>query len=229
MVTVPVPRPSSTRPRHGERRSSPSLALEAGNLLAFPGPRLILALAIAAWCLRLALGDWTGADLLPPLIVLALEPLTEWVIHVFVLHFRPRRLFGRQVDLYVARKHRAHHADPKDRLLVLIPFPVVVRMLVVGALLMWFLIPDHRIALTAMGSSFTMLAIYEWTHHLIHSPYRPKRGWYRYVWRAHRLHHFRNERYWFGVTVHAADHLLGTFPAKDNVTLSPTARALHGG
>ena len=44
--------------------------------------------------------------------------------------------------------------------------------------------------------------------------------------RAHRLHHFRNERYWFGVTMHLADHVLSTYPGKLDVELSPTARTL---
>ena len=46
------------------------------------------------------------------------------------------------------------------------------------------------------------------------------------MWRAHRLHHFRNEHYWFGVTMHLADHVLSTYPGKLDVELSPTARTL---
>jgi len=71
-----------------------------------------------------------------------------------------------------------------------------------------------------------MLLTYEWTHPLIHSAYRPRHRYFRSIERAHRLHHFRNEHYWFGVTVNAADHLLGTFPAREDVPLSPTARDL---
>ena len=56
----------------------------------------------------------------------------------------------------------------------------------------------------------------------------PARGTalYRYVWRAHRNHHFRNEHYWFGVTMHLADHVLGTFPERSAVEVSPTVRTL---
>jgi sterol desaturase/sphingolipid hydroxylase (fatty acid hydroxylase superfamily) len=71
-----------------------------------------------------------------------------------------------------------------------------------------------------------MLSVYEWTHFLIHSSYRPRRSVYRAIWRAHRLHHFRNERYWFGVTMHLGDRVLGTYPAKDAVPASLTARTL---
>ncbi|HMC69660.1 MAG TPA: fatty acid hydroxylase family protein, partial [Mycobacteriales bacterium] len=67
---------------------------------------------------------------------------------------------------------------------------------------------------------------YEWTHFLIHSTYVPRSRYYRYIWRAHRLHHYKNEKYWFGVTVHLADHVLRTFPQRDAVETSPTARTL---
>lgn len=40
------------------------------------------------------------------------------------------------------------------------------------------------------------------------------------------LHHFRNERYWFGITTHLADHVLGTFPAKEAVPVSSTCGTL---
>jgi sterol desaturase/sphingolipid hydroxylase (fatty acid hydroxylase superfamily) len=49
---------------------------------------------------------------------------------------------------------------------------------------------------------------------------------YRGIWRAHRLHHYRNEQYWFGVTMHLADHVLRTYPEKDAVPASATARTL---
>jgi hypothetical protein len=54
----------------------------------------------------------------------------------------------------------------------------------------------------------------------------PRSPLYRGIWRAHRLHHFRNERYWFGVTTHLGDRVLCTYPAKDAVPLSTTARTL---
>ena len=82
---------------------------------------------------------------------------------------------------------------------------------------------------TGLVSGYGMLLTYEWTHHLIHSSYRPKGRYYRSIWRSHRLHHYRNEQYWFGVTVNLADHVLRTFPARDEVPASPTARTLGVG
>jgi len=77
----------------------------------------------------------------------------------------------------------------------------------------------------ATGFTVSLLATlaYEWTHHLIHTDYVPRSRFYKGLWRAHRLHHFRNENYWYGVTSGLGDRLLGTYPGKDDVPLSPTA------
>ena len=69
---------------------------------------------------------------------------------------------------------------------------------------------------------------YEWSHYLIHSDYRPKSRAFRAVWRNHRLHHYKNEHYWFTVTTSGtADRFLRTYPDPAGVATSPTARALH--
>jgi hypothetical protein len=50
------------------------------------------------------------------------------------------------------------------------------------------------------------------------------------VWRNHRLHHYKNEHYWFTVTTTAtADRLFGTYSDPATVETSPTAKDLHGG
>ena len=194
-----------------------------------PTPRIMVLVLAAALAGRVVVGGWSWWELLVPAVVLALEPLTEWVIHVFVLHFRPREVWGRRIDPLVARKHRDHHADPKDLDLVFVPLPVLIPALAVSVVA--FLLFSRTVgwACTGIASTTAMLLVYEWTHFLIHTTYRPQSRAYRSIWRAHRLHHFRNERYWFGVTVHLADHLLGTFPAKEDVELSPTARTASAG
>jgi sterol desaturase/sphingolipid hydroxylase (fatty acid hydroxylase superfamily) len=183
----------------------------------------VTALAVAA---RLTLGGWTWRDAVIPAVILALEPFTEWMIHVFILHFRPRTRRGRTVDPLVSRKHRAHHRDPRDPVLVFVPTPVLIQSLVGAVVIYGVAFRSAGPALTAICSSLLMLSAYEWTHFLIHSSYRPRRAVYRAIWRAHRLHHFRNENYWFGVTMHLGDRVLRTYPAKDAVAPSPTARTL---
>ena len=83
-------------------------------------------------------------------------------------------------------------------------------------------------ALTLLVSVYGIKASYEWTHYLVHSDYRPRSRWFRAVWRNHRLHHYKNEHYWFTVTTSGtADRLFGTYPAPAAVRTSPTVKALH--
>jgi sterol desaturase/sphingolipid hydroxylase (fatty acid hydroxylase superfamily) len=188
-------------------------------------PRVITVVLLAAAAGRLAVGGWSWWDLLAPAVLLAAQPFTEWNIHVNLLHFKPRRLGRLTVDPLVARKHRAHHLDPRDLDLVFVPMPALV--LLILALAAGFLLPmSPSRGLSALVAGYAMLFVYEWTHYLIHTTYRPRHPLYRYVWRAHRNHHFRNEHYWFGVTMHLADHVLGTFPPRAAVDVSPTARTL---
>ena len=203
-----------------------TLSGAARRFVSYRSPQILVPAVFLAWLARILRSGWTWWDLAVPAIVVGLEPFTEWAVHVYLLHFRPRTLGRVTIDPLAARKHREHHRDPRRPELIFVPLPVLVLSLVVGAILFLALIPNHRLGLTVMAASYSMLLAYEWTHFLIHSPYLPKTRVYRYMWRAHRLHHYRNEHYWFGVTMHAADHLLGTFPSKDEVPLSPTARTL---
>ena len=197
-----------------------------GDFLRHPSPKILLPATAAALIARVSLGRWRWRDLGIAAGVLVAEPFTEWVIHVGVLHFRPRRVRGRVIDPLLARKHRDHHRDPRDEELVFVPIPVV-KAFLPGLAVAW-LAGTRRLrpALTGVATSYAMLTAYEWTHYLIHSTYRPHRPLYRSMWRAHRLHHFRNENYWFGVTTHLGDRVLGTFPARDEVPVSSTARTL---
>ena len=181
---------------------------------------------VAAVVVRFALGSWSWGDAVVVAIILALQPFTEWVIHVTVLHLRPFTVGGRTIDPVLSRRHRKHHQDPKLIRHVLIPQGVALRLLVFSLPFYWLITPTLREGVTALVTAYGMLLLYEWTHFLIHSSYTPKGRYYRSIWRAHRLHHYRNEKYWFGVTINLADHVLRTFPQRDEVEPSPTARTL---
>ena len=151
---------------------SMTLADAARLFFSKPSPRIITAVFVATAAARVALGSWTWWDLLVPAIILAAQPFTEWNIHVFLLHFRPKTIGNRRIDPLVARKHRAHHADPKDVDLVFIPLPALFGL--VGGLALVFLValPIPR-GVSALVGAYLMLFIYEWIHFLIHSSYKP--------------------------------------------------------
>jgi hypothetical protein len=198
-------------------------------------PPLLAAAIVAAAALRVAFGNYDWRDPVIALGVVAFTPLAEWAIHVYLLHAKPFHFRGRRVELLAAREHRAHHEAPAELDGVLIPVYAVLIFLPLIALTVWALsFPLHlvfggdRIAHAATGLlvSYGVLAAYEWCHFLIHTPYRPRGRYFGSIWRGHRLHHYKNEHYWFGVTSTVGDHILGTAPKQADVPRSRTARTL---
>lgn len=202
-----------------------------------PSPWLILAAVLLAAAARIAIGELSWRDAAAVALLLASAPFIEWLIHVYVLHARPFHLGGRTIELPNAREHRLHHAEPSDPHWVVIPLRVLPLFLALLALLAAIeTLPLHLlaggswlpIAATATLVSFLFVGAYEWTHFLIHSPYRPRSRSYRAIHRNHRLHHFKNEEFWFGVTSTIGDRVIGTAPDQREVPRSATARRLHG-
>ena len=209
------------------RTAAVTLADAAGRFWRHPSPWIIATTMLVAGVARVVVGGYHVSDVVLLLVMLASFPFVEWVIHVFVLHFKPFEVAGVTIDPLLAREHRAHHADPRDIPLVFIPPKVY-----------WWLLPTlvavsvfafarlglgltYLVALTAIG------LVYEWVHYLIHSDYKPVTAAYRSVWRNHRLHHYKNENYWFTVTTAGtADRILRTFPDPATVPTSPTAKDL---
>ena len=189
-------------------------------------PRIIAPTLFVAAAVRLFLGGWSWWDLAVVAGLIAAEPFIEWLIHVFILHWKPKRFLGRDLDPLVARKHRAHHSDPRKTEWIFVPLPVLAKTMPLTGLAYLLVFPTLRLGMTAITGATAILLTYEWTHYLIHSRYKPKTRLYRYIWKAHRLHHFKNENYWFGVTNPLGDHVLGTFPEKEEVETSATCRNL---
>jgi hypothetical protein len=184
-------------------------------------------LAVAAGA-RIAYGDWQITDALVPAIMLAAFPFFEWLVHVCILHWRPRQVGALRLDPLLARKHREHHVDPRDIPLVFIPWQALLWVLPVAVGIALLAFPRTALGLTFLTFLAVLGLCYEWCHYLVHSDYKPKTAAYRAVWRNHRQHHFKNEHYWFTVTsAGTADRLLGTYPDPATVATSPTAKNLH--
>jgi hypothetical protein len=201
-----------------------------------PSPPYLFGAVLIALALRAAQGSWSWRDLVMVAGLIALTPFVEWAIHVYMLHSPPFNLLGRRVEMLTAREHRAHHESPGVLNGVLLPVYGVLVFLPTIALTNWALsFPIHLVlggprlayATTGVLTSFAILAAYEWSHFLIHTPYRPKGRYFKSIWRNHRLHHFKNERYWFGVTSTVGDRVIGTLPDQRTVPRSPTARSLR--
>jgi len=120
---------------------------------------------VAALVARVIVGDRQITDVLVPLVMLALFPFFEWSIHVFILHWRPKRVGRLTIDSLLAREHRAHHVEPRSIPLIFIP----------AKSLLWGIPLTVAIAVCAfprlpMGLTYlvfiSMLGLgYEWTHY----------------------------------------------------------------
>lgn len=212
----------------GARRTNVSLGTAFRSFWRAPSPWLLLGFLTAAVVGRVLSGAGSWWELAIPVGLLAIMPVVEWCVHVGILHWRPRRVGPVVVDSLLARKHRAHHADPRAIPLVFIPWQVELWLFPAYVGLAWLVMPTTASMFTLLVALYALMGSYEWTHYLLHSDYRPRSRWYRSVWRNHRLHHYKNEHYWFTVTTAAtADRLFGTYPDPATVPTSPTVRDLH--
>ncbi|MDZ4265274.1 MAG: sterol desaturase family protein [Mycobacterium sp.] len=194
-----------------------------------PSPWMIGATLLVASGARVAHGDWQITDALVPAIMLAAFPFFEWLVHVCILHWRPRQVGVLRLDPLLARKHREHHVDPRDIPLIFIPWQALLWVLPVAVGIAVLAFPRTALGLTFLTFLTVLGLCYEWCHYLVHSDYKPKTAVYRAIWRNHRQHHFKNEHYWFTVTsAGTADRVLGTCPDPAAVATSPTAKNLHG-
>ncbi|MCP9275062.1 sterol desaturase family protein [Mycolicibacterium arenosum] len=218
--------PTSPSPRPDRRGFT--LADAAREFVRHPSVWMIATAFAVALSARVYAGDWQSTDLLVPVIMLAAFPFFEWIVHVFVLHWRPRKVAGVTVDSLLARMHREHHVDPRDIPLIFIPWKSLLWVLPLAVAIAVFAFPRIELGLTYLVFLTVLGLGYEWCHYLIHSDYKPRSAVYRAIWRNHRHHHYKNEHYWFTVTsTGTADRLLRTYPDPAEVAASPTAKNLH--
>jgi hypothetical protein len=199
-------------------------------------PWVLGAGVVALLILRGFVGDVTWRDAVAVALMLAIYPFGEWAIHVYLLHAKPVRIRGRKFETVAARAHRAHHGDPNDLDMVLLywwqaAFLMVIAVpftVTLGALIATLIAGPVPLGALITGAiaGYCMVFVYEWSHFLIHTSHRPRSAAYKAIWRNHRLHHFKNEHFWHGITNNVSDRVLGTNPEAREVPKSKTARTL---
>ena len=231
MAEATTPRP---RARYG--REIKTLAEARRQFLRRHSPWMILAGVLVLVALRLLVGDVGWRDAVAVAAMLVIYPFGEWAIHVYLLHMNPVRIAGRRFEAPAARDHREHHEDPNDLWLLLLTPKELGQLLLlavpatvaVGGLVVSLIAGSVPLGpmISAALAGYVAVGVYEWTHFLIHTAHRPRSRYFRAVWRNHRLHHFKNEHYWHGITNNVSDRVLGTNPDQSEVPRSPTARTL---
>lgn len=214
--------PAPTRPGSGPATLREALAF----FVRHASPRILIAALSMTLVARVSVGGFTLWDGVPMLGLLLYWPLNEWLIHVFILHSKPFSIAGRWFDPAVPRKHRAHHRDPWNLEILFIPLQSFLYTLPLLFALCFVLAPTPGLALTTLGTYLALALRYEWIHFVSHTLYSPRLPHVQRVVRHHRWHHFKNEHYWYGVSMTVADRLLGTSPGPEDVERSETCRTL---
>lgn len=188
-----------------------------------------LVLAIA----RIAVGGFGRGDAIALAATVVITGTVEWAIHRFLLH-APLDSWATRA-LGTGTGHHRHHLDPPDvEWLLLRAVDAGVFVTVFGVVTAAWTVPLMWLTgssivggfLTAWWCAAVGLLHYEFTHLMQHSRYRPRSRYYRRLDRHHRLHHFRNEHFWLGITSVSGDRLLRTMPDRADVPMSDTAHTL---
>jgi sterol desaturase/sphingolipid hydroxylase (fatty acid hydroxylase superfamily) len=135
---------------------------------------------------------------------------TEYVLHRFVFHFRPRNPWQQRLSFII---HGVHHAQPRSKTRLVMPPAVSIPLaflsyglfvLVVGVLLG----AVHWVAPLFSGFIAGYL-IYDMWHYAMHH-ISMRRGIWRWLRRNHMFHHTQTPDLRFGVTSPLWDIVFGT-------------------
>jgi len=203
-----------------------NLGKAAIGLFKHNGPRVLLAACVVAIAARGLVFETSWADVWVTLSVLAFWPFQEWLIHAWLEHLPAFQFGQRKLELVITKTHRAHHRNPWEPKYGLTTTYFVVLFLA-GVPMIWSMaytlgFVELHAVLTGALVTFLLILNYEWVHYLIHTSYQPRTWFYRRLWRNHRLHHFQNENYWFGLTMLTGDRVLGTQPHRGKASHSKT-------
>jgi sterol desaturase/sphingolipid hydroxylase (fatty acid hydroxylase superfamily) len=142
---------------------------------------------------------------------LFLWTLSEYLLHRFVFHYRPRRSWQEQV---VFLFHGIHHAQPQCKTRLVMPPAVSVPLAFVFYALFYGIVgkllqsPDWVDPLVS-GFILGYLA-YDLTHYATHH-FSMRSGIWKYLKRYHMQHHYKTPDQRFGVSSPVWDHVFGTF------------------
>jgi len=192
------------------------------------GSPRVTALACAGFLIaRIAAGQWRFADALVGIAVACSWHVQERLLHEYISHMRARRFLNSTFMKRLSEHHHRHHRDPWRT-----------QTLFINTRAYWYTVPsvfgvlfvitlDIRITLTGSSAYFLTLLCYEWCHCLIHTSYIPRSNWYRRRWWNHRLHHFKNRRYWYGITSPMWDIAFGSRPNPSHIETRKDWRGLN--
>ena len=129
---------------------------------------------------------------------------------------------------FMMKLHYGHHQDPDNIPLIFAPI-LSVLILFAGMFLLAILISwNITVSLLFLLGVVIYYLHYEWMHLGHHiKGYNHIFPWSKRLKKAHSLHHYKNENYWWGITNFLGDVFLGTYKDHKDVDKSPTVKDIN--
>ena len=143
-------------------------------------------------------------SLLGVLLGVLVYAVAEYVVHRYLLHEYPR-LFPK---LY--QGHKAHHDHPREIAHLFGPVQYDILVYIGYTLLLWLIFREVSVVSAVVAGTITYQLYYQWMHYVSHRPIVPITPWGKWMKKKHLLHHYKDERIWYGVSHPAMDYLMGT-------------------
>lgn len=132
--------------------------------------------------------------------------LVEYLIHRFIYHMEEYK----NPQKWIFKIHGMHHTTPHDKQRLVLPLPLSIPLAGLFIFIFWLIIGNYAFIFFPgflMGYSY-----YLSLHYFIHTS-KPPKNFFRYLWKHHLLHHYKNETVAFGLTFPLWDIVFGTMPS----------------
>jgi sterol desaturase/sphingolipid hydroxylase (fatty acid hydroxylase superfamily) len=171
---------------------------------------IIAYLAVAAVGIGLAvyLTEQVWTTIASVVVVAALYPLVEYLVHRFVLHSQLYKLpFTAKVW---KRIHYDHHQNPHDLSVLFAALYTTMPTIILIATPIGWLVGGPAGVFAAIATASLIFTGYEFCHCVQHLPFTPRLSWLREIKKRHLAHHFHSEQGNYGITSGIWDKAFGT-------------------
>ena len=142
---------------------------------------------------------------------------TEYFLHRFVFHYKPKSNWGKRIHFLI---HGIHHDYPKDSKRLVMP-PSVSIPLAALFFILFNSIMDNAYVLPFFAGFLIGYLFYDITHYAIHHFNMHNKFWLA-IKNHHSKHHYQNPGLGYGVSQPTWDYVFGTtFPEKDSNVSEP--------
>jgi sterol desaturase/sphingolipid hydroxylase (fatty acid hydroxylase superfamily) len=146
------------------------------------------------------------------LLGLFIWTLSEYLLHRFVFHFKPKKAWQERIAFLF---HGVHHAQPKVKTRLVMPpavsIPLALIFLGIFYLIFDLLLNASQWLFPSFAGFLTGYLIYDLMHYATHH-FPMRKGIWKELKRLHMRHHYKHPDQLFGVSSPLWDYVFSTLP-----------------